>query len=499
MSGYLIGLDLGTSSVKAGLYDQTGHELAVARETISLSVPLPGWAEQDPCEWWQAIQTVLKTLTERFNSREIQGVCLCAQCPGHVLLGNDNRPLGNAIIWRDQRAIEEAAWLDEHVSPEECMDWVGAARLGDPYSSPARFLWLKNHDPRYPQAAFILQPKDFMGFMLTGVVATDPNSSFLLMHPQTHTYHPAFLQLLGLTERQLPPVRKITDLLGSITRSSAQLTGLAEGTPVFVGTIDAYCDTLAGGAFIPGQAVDVSGTSEIVSLGVSRQVEGQGIFFARLEDEIQFLCGPMKVGGYLLTWLANSFYPEMKGKIDYSRLEADANQIPAGANGLVFLPYLQGEKAPLWDSQVRGAFLGVGESHDRRSFARVTYESVGYAVRHVLETCETVSGQKAESLITCGGGARSQFWNTLKANILQKKVYPLKAGASACLGAAMIASIGLGRFPNFVDAWKGMCHFDQEILPDENLAAVYDRSFDIYRRAYPGIRTVFEKNMESLP
>jgi xylulokinase len=495
LSNYLIGLDLGTSSVKAGLYDQSGHEQAVAREAISLSVPVPGRAEQDPGEWWYAIQKVLKNLTERFDPQSIAGIGLSAQCPGHVLLGKDNEPIGKAIIWRDQRAVNESAWLNENVSPDDGLAWVGATRLGDPYSSPARLLWLKNNDPRHSQAAYVLQPKDFMGFMLTGRIATDPNTSFLVVHPQTHTYHPALLQLLGLAEGQLPPVFKYSDLLGRITRQAAQLTGLLEGTPVFVGTIDAYCDTLAGGAFIPGQAVDVSGTSEIVSLGVNEQVEGQGVFFARLDEGMQFLCGPMKVGGYLLSWLANSFYPEMNAQISYTRLEADAKQISAGADGLIFLPYLHGEKAPIWDSQVRGAFLGVSESHDRRSFTRAVYESVGYAVRHVLEVCEAVSGQKTESLITCGSGSGSVFWNTVKANILQKKVYPLQAKASACLGAAMIASTGLEHFPNLVDAWKGMRHFDREIQPESNLADRYDAMYDVYRRAYPGMQTVFEKHV----
>ncbi len=495
MSQTLVGLDVGTSFVKAGLYDPKGHELAVAREALSVTVPAPGWAEQDPREWWRAIQKVLERLTHQFDARRIAGVGLCAQCPGQVLVGRDGEALGNAIIWSDQRAAAEAAWLEENVSAEERRLWLGAAHLDEPHAAPARLLWLKNHDARFGQAASILQPKDFVGLMLTGLAATDLHTAFLLAHPESRSYHPDLLERLGVKAGQLPPVMAITDLLGQVTAEAAQRTGLLAGTPVFVGTIDAYCDTLAGGAFIPGQAVDVSGTSEIVSLGVDRQASGGGVYYTRLEEGAQFLCGPMQTGGSVLSWLAGAFYPEMNRKMSYEFLEQEARQSPAGADGLVFLPYLQGERAPIWDAQVRGAFLGVTASHDRRSFTRAGYESVAFAVRHVLEACESVGGVKAERVVTCGGGARSAFWNALKANILRRDIYPLKTEATGCLGAAMIAAVGMKRFSSLADAWKGMNITGERISPDSNLSDRYDDLYGLYRRAYPGLRTVLERNM----
>ncbi|GAP13983.1 sugar (pentulose and hexulose) kinase [Longilinea arvoryzae] len=485
-----IGLDLGTSFVKAGLYDLMGHELAVAREPLSLNMPAPGWAEQDPREWWLAIQKVLRSLTDRFDARMIRAVCLCAQCPGQVIVGKDQEPLGNAIIWLDQRAADEAAWLDNNVGPQDRLAWIGEAQLGDPHSSPARILWLKNHDPRFERAEYILQPKDFMGFMLTARVATDRNTAYNLAHPVTLAYHPEFLRLLGVREQQLPPVLAATDSLGEVSQSAARTTGLVSGTPVFVGTIDAYCDTLAGGAFIPGQAVDVSGTSEIVSLGVDHKVEGQGVFYTHLAEDAQFICGPMQVGGHLLAWLADSFYPERSEGVPFERMESEASQTAPGADGLVFLPYLQGERAPIWDLQVRGAFLGIKTSHNRKHFSRAVYESVGFAVRHVLEICEDIRGQKVNGVVACGGGARSAFWNKIKADILQKRVLPLETEASACLGATMIAAVGLGFFPNLAKAWAGMSHFGAAVLPDENLADTYNRLYGVYRRAYPGVKTI---------
>ena len=491
MSGHLIGLDLGTSFVKASLYAFEGHELVVEREPLSIIYPAPGWVEQNPLEWWLAIQKVLRLINQQIDPKTVQAVGLCAQCPGHVLLGRDNKPIGNAIIWCDKRAVNEAGWLKEQITPEESSTWVGSNQLGDPYCSPARLLWLKNHHGSFNQVEYFLQPKDYIGFMLTGKMATDIHTSFLLAHPVTSKYHPTFLEILGLQADQLPPVLAPTDLLGGISELAAELTGLSESTPVFVGTIDAYCDTLAGGAFIPGQAVDVSGTSEIVSLGVKNRVEGQGVFSVNLGNNVNFLCGPMQAGGSVLNWLANSLYPEINQKNAFAILESEACQVDAGTDGLIFLPYLQGERAPIWDSQVRGAFLGINESHTRHNFSRAVYEGVGFAIHHVLEICENVSGCKADRMIICGGGARSQFWNTIKANILQKTIYPLRVVNSGCLGAAMISAVGMNVYSNFSDAWKRMSNLGEPILPDPCLANLYDESYGIYRRAYPGLQIVF--------
>jgi xylulokinase len=276
-----------------------------------------------------------------------------------------------------------------------------------------------------------------------------------------------------------------------VGRIAAQGTGLAEGTPVFVGTIDAYCDTLAGGGFLPGQAVDAAGTSEIVSLGTARGQGGEGVFLACLDGEARFVCGPMQVGGSLLAWLAGAFFPEMGAAVDFARLEACAAQAPAGADGLLLLPYLHGERAPIWDPAARGAFLGITSAHDRRHFTRAAYEAVGYAVRHVLEACEEAGGQPAERLVTCGGGSSSRLWNGIKAGILQKPVQPLQAKASTCLGAAMLAAVGAGVYGTLEQAFRGMSRMAGEVRPDASLADGYDRRYGEYRRAYPALKAVF--------
>jgi xylulokinase len=492
VTSLFVGLDLGTSSVKAGLYDQTGQELVVVREPLSIQTPEPGWTEQDPHEWWSGVQKVVRGLVSESGAASVRGVGLSGQCPGHVLVDLTGEPLGPAIIWRDRRAQEEAAWLAQQVSPQEAVSWVGSLSLGDATMTPARLLWLKRHRRAdWKRAAKVLQPKDYLGLLLTGSAVTDRHTAFLLVHPDTSHYHPDFLGLLEISETQLPLVHPPAGMVGSVSRKAALVTGLPEGTPVFVGTIDAYCDTLAGGGFLPGQAVDGAGTSEIISLGTTRDQDGNGVFLACIDASTRFLCGPTQVGGCLLDWLVRSFYLEMGANIDYSRLEGFAAQVPAGADGLLFLPYLHGERAPIWDAAAAGAFLGVTSAHDRRHFTRAVYEGVGYAVRHVLEACEDASGQPAERVITCGGGASSRFWNEVKAGILQKPVQPIQAKASTCLGAAMLAAVGAGYYSNLTQAWRGMSRLAEEIAPDASLAERYEQRYGEYRRAYPALQTVF--------
>ena len=494
-SACIVGIDLGTSNVKAGLYDLEGRELALAGEPLSIFYPRSGYAEQDPPEWWLATQKALRRVLENVAPARVAAVGLCAQCPGHVLATASGEALGRAIIWRDQRAGEEADWLAEKIGPAECREWLGVASaeaIHSPAASPARILWIKNHCPARLQAAtWVLQPKDYLGLLLTGEVASDIHTAYLLAHPLTRQYSPDYLSLLGLAPGQMPPLRSPDMLLGRVTRLAASLTGLTAGTPVYTGTIDAFCDTLAGGGFLPGKAVDVAGTSEIVSLGTPNTHEGGGVYLSNLEKGGNFLCGPMQAGSSLLDWIAALVGAEKDGRPDFTHLEALAGSTPAGADGLLFLPYLHGERAPIWDTQARGAFLGISCAHDQGHFVRAVYEGVALAVRHVLEACEQASGSPAEWVIVCGGGSRSLFWNSLKANVLQRKVFTLQARASACLGAAIYAGLGSGEFMDLRAAWSQMGRIEREVTPDPAAREVYDCRFRQYLQAYPAVKTIF--------
>jgi len=489
------GLDIGTSSVKAGLFDMNGHLLASAAVSIPLYSPFEGWAEQVPQDWWAAACQTLKQVTAEVDLGEVVALGLSGQCPSHVLVDRSGKSLGRSIIWRDQRAQEEACWLAENIPADKARAWAGTDFLGEATMPPARLLWLKTHAAELlKQSAAILQPKDFIGMQLTGVAATDENSAYCLYNTQTGCYEPEYFAALGVPIELMPRVLQPEGVLGKVHREAAQATGLPEGVSVVCGTIDAYCDNLAGGAIIPGHAVDVAGTSEIVSLGVSRAGEGGGVYVAAIGSAGRFLCGPTQAGGDTLRWLSQGFYPELGGRVDFVKLEQEASTVPAGSDGLVFLPYLNGERAPIWDSQIRGGFVGLTLAHNRAHCTRAVYEGIGFAVRHILETCEEVSGIKAELLTVCGGGSGSAFWNQVKADILQRPVAAMEVSQTGCLGAAMLASVGAGAYPDLAAANEKMMRLKAALQPNPGNADSYERAYRRYRALYPVLKPVFQSD-----
>jgi xylulokinase len=494
----LIGLDIGTSSVKAGVYDLSGRERAVYISPIVTRSPQAGWSEQDPNEWWTAVKQVLKQCTNQVAVDELAAIGLSGQCPGHVLVDDAGVATGTAIIWRDQRAHEEAQWINEHITQDQAIQWTGREIIVDATQPPARILWLMKHRSEdWKRKRWLLQPKDFIGLKLTERCATDFHTAYSLTDPTGRGYSKGLLEFLDLDITCLPELLSPEQVLGFMDEGIAREFGLSGKTPVITGTIDAYCDNLAGGVIHPGNAVDVAGTSEIISLATSAAREGKGVFLGKLGDHA-FLCGPTQAGGETLHWMVKTFYSELDGKMDHAAMENEAANAPVGSSRLIFLPYLQGERAPIWDSNARGVFMGLTLAHDRHHVTRAVYEGVGFAVRHVLETCEDVGGAKAGRLMICGGGSRSEFWNQVKADITQKEVVPIQATASACLGAAMLAAAGSGVFGNIEEAYDGMSQQGKCIQPDPSKAGIYDENYGVYRQIYPSLKSLFSRQEKEL-
>ena len=289
----------------------------------------------------------------------------------------------------------------------------------------------------------------------------------------------------------MPPTFSPSDVIGEITPQAVEATGLRIGTKVIIGTIDAYCDNLAGGAIFPGRAVDVAGTSEIISLGIAQSVFAEGVFPARIGNDGIFLCGPTQAGGETLRWLANVFYPEFKKSLSFETMENEAKGSPAGANGLIFLPYLNGERAPIWDAQAIAGFIGLTFNHDRRHLTRAVYEGVAYVIRHILELAEIAANVSTGEITVCGGGSQSDFWNQVKANVLQKTVRTTVVNETGCLGAAILASVGMGYHKSVKDACLAMIQLKPEIHPDEKLSGMYNNLYFHFRDLYPALKTVF--------
>jgi xylulokinase len=488
----LIGLDIGTSSVKAAAYDLDGRELTTASAPARVISPNIGWAEQDPNEWWRAVCLCLSKLMSTGNEFQPLAIGLSGQCPGHVLVGKDGKSMGNAIIWRDARAQEEARWISENITADESLEWTGTSFLGEATMPPARLLWMsKYRSTEWAQAEFHLQPKDFIAFLLTGEAATDLHSAYSLYNIQKGEYDRQYFSRLNTRVEIMPSVFKPTHIVGRVNTNAAALTGVPEGTQVIIGTIDAYCDCLAGGVILPGVAVDVAGTSEIVSLGTMNAAEGDGVFHTTIGGEGHFLIGPTQAGGDTLRWFSQGFFPEISGSQFPAVIEQAARAVQPGADGVVFLPYLSGERAPIWDSGAAACFIGMSLATDRDVLARAVYEGVAFVVKQILDISSRVSGTRIEKLVVCGGGADSAFWNQLKADVTGLTVARTEQRMTGCLGAAMLASIGIGISNEMSTAVKRMMRLSDHYQPDATLHQVYTRAFAKYSMLYPALKPLF--------
>ena len=491
MSRLFVGLDLGTSAVKVGLFDEAGRLLCLVRRGYRPYAPHPGWAEQEPAEWWEATRAALREVLTGADADQIAAVGLSGQTPGHVLIAADGRSLGRAIVWSDRRAVAESAWLAEHITPQQARAWTGYPFITGATQPPARLLWLKNHRPDdWNRCTAIVQPKDFIAQQLTGRIATDVNSAFCLLHPETGHYHADYLALLGVEPEKMPPALSPTDVVGPVTPEAAAFTGLPAGMPVVIGTVDAWCDIVGCGGVEPGCAVDVAGTSEVVALVTDRPVEGDGVFSSPLVEGCHWIGGPMQMGGAALEWLARGFYG---GEPDFGRMEAEASAVAPGAEGLLFLPYLRGERAPVWDNAARGAFVGLTDQHTRAHCARAVYEGVAFAVGDVLERCLTAAGTRPTTLRVSGGGARSAFWNQIKADVTGLPVQQMAVPDAACLGAAILAAVGTGAFDGLSDAAEAMAHPAATFEPQAAHTTIYRALFSLWRGLYPALQPTFSR------
>ena len=491
-SPLLLGIDLGTSALKAGLFGPDGQLTAQARRSYPLHAPRPGWAEENPADWWAALcAAVHEALAQAARpGTQVTAIGLAGQAPGQVLLDARGHALGRALIWQDRRAAGEAAWLASQVTPEQLHAWTGV-REPDPSLAPARLRWLQTHRPEdWARTAMVLSPKDYLAFSLTGEQATDPHSAFGLLGPSTGRYEPGLFDLLQVDRRRLPPLLAPTAIVGHVTSRAAAETGLSAGTPVVLGTVDAWCAIIGSGARA-AEAVDVAGTSEVVALVTARPAAGEGVFQAPLIEELHWVGGPTQSGSSALAWLARGFYPEFAGSADFARLEGDAASVSAGSDGLVFLPYLAGERAPLWDARARGALIGLTLGHTRAHATRAVYEGVALAVRHILSLAEEAAHGPATLLRLVGGGAESAFWNQLKADVTGKPALEPAVAEAGCLGAAILAAIGTGTYPGCQAATRAMVQIRRAYEPDRALSPHYDELFAIYRGLYPALRPWF--------
>lgn len=477
MTPLLVGIDVGTTSVKATLFDAGGTALRTFADPYPMMRPAPGLAEQDPADWTGRVSAALAHLSDGLPDGVVAAVGLTSQVNTHVFVGMDGAPLLPAITWQDGRAGAEASELDALISTEERIGWWGAPLPIDASHPLARALWLKRHHPDlWGRTRWMMAPKDYCLFKLTGEPTADPMTAFGVID-QSLAYVPRLLDLVPGVADRLPPLRSFTQAAGRI-RPGLPLAG----APMVTGAMDAWAGLIGTGVLRNGECMYLSGTSEIVGLVSSVRHPAAGVIAFPTCEGITMHAGPTQAGGASLAWLSN-----LTGRAP-SELSALVATSDPHRPAPLFLPHLQGERAPIWDIGARGAFIGLDGSMGPAELTRAVFEGVASSVRWLLEALEASAGRAATGFSMAGGGAASDPWCQIRADMLGRPIRRLKTLDAGVLGAAILAGVGAGCFPSIDVAASRLIVTDRLFEPDPSQRERMDFLYGEYRALYAALK-----------
>ncbi len=489
---YLLGIDIGTSSAKAALMDLDGRIVGVAAGDYPIDQPQPGWAEQDPDSWWRAAVQAVRAALAQAPAGEVAAIGLSGQMHGTVLLGPDGRPTRPAIIWADRRSGAEV----ERVCRETGLNRLGrfaANRLAVGFTA-ASLLWLLTHEPESLAAGErLLLPKDYLRLALTGEVATDVSdaSATLLYDVARRRWSQELIGEWKLPPWILPPVLESAQVAGQLRPAAAEALGLPVGTPVVAGAADQACQALGSGLLDPGLASCTIGTggqllTPLSAPGYDPQLRLHT--FCHALPGRWYAMGASLAAGLSLRWFREQFCPSAAG---FAELSAEAAEVPAGAEGLLFLPYLVGERTPHFDPAARGAFVGLTLRHGRAHAVRAIMEGVAFALRDSLEIMRQL-GPGPTQIVTAGGGGSTRPWQGILADVFGLPVMSAAGPERTAAGAAMLAGLGVGLYADPAEARRRAVHYEPPLMPDPDDTARYQDLYGVYRGLYPRLKESFE-------
>jgi xylulokinase len=509
----LLGLDLGTGSVKVVLATVTGRIVGQGSAEYPIDRPRPDRAEQDPEAWWRGVTRATHAALDDAAAEPASGadaadrvvaIGLAGQMHGTVLISAAHQPLAPAVIWPDQRSRREAAALTEELGLDEVIRLIGGPIASGFQASTIR--WLRRHQPRLlDQAAVILAPKDALRLRLTGEIATEPSdgSGTGLMNSAVRRWSPELMTAVGVEPDRLPEMQEATTVAGGLRPAAALELGLPAGIPVVVGAADTPAGLLGAGLIRPdaflltistgGQIAVPSATSDADPSGRSHT------FCSALAPEPEttgwYRMAAILSAGLALHWLRDSVFA-LAGPDAYREMLSWAATVPPGSRGLVFLPYLLGERNPHMDPNARGVLLGLTASHGRAELARAVVEGITLGCFDASRTLAD-AGRLPSSIILGGGGGRSVVWQQIVADVFGLPVRHLETGEQAALGACLLAGGGAGAL-DLASAARHWARLGPPVEPDAFRHEIYERVYEIFRAGYPRMREDFER-LRSLP
>jgi len=489
---FWMGIDVGTGGTRALLVDEAGrvaHGFTAAHAEMEMAQPL--WAEQDPNDWWRAAQEAIRGVLAQAGvpGDAVRGVGFSGQMHGVTMLDAGTNVVRPALIWCDQRSQRQVDWVTETAGAENVLRWTANPVLTG-FTLP-KFLWVRDHQPElFARVRHLMLPKDYVRFKLSGEFAADVSdaSGTSLFDVVKRRWSREMCDAVGIDPGILPPVHESSAVCGAISSEAAALTGLRAGTPVVAGAGDQAASAVGNGIVEPGIVSCTLGTSGVVFAHMEKVAydpRGRVHTFCHAVPGKWHVMGVTQGAGLSLQWFRN----QLSAGTSYDDLMSEAEQAPAGSDGLYWLPYLMGERTPHLDARARGGWIGLTARHTRAHLVRALIEGVSYSQKDCLDIVEEL-GVRVASVRASGGGARSPLWRLILADIFAKPVATLDTQEGSAYGAALLAMVGTGRFASVEEACRAAIRETDMIAPSPHLET-YSRGHAVYRSLYPALKEVF--------
>ncbi len=499
---YYLGLDIGTSGTKALLVSEDGQPVASDTQEYPLLTPRPQWAEQNPQDWWDGCVAATRNVLQKagIGGEAVAGIGLSGQMHGSVFLDRNGQVLRPALLWCDQRTQAECDWIAAQVGRDNLVKYISNPVLTG-FTAP-KIVWLRNHEPDvYAQVAQVLLPKDYIRYKLTGAYATEVSdaSGTALFDVVNRRWSDEVLAAADIPRAWMPECAESQEITAHVSAEAAALTGLAAGTPVAGGGGDQAAGAVGSGIVEAGIVSSTVGTSGVVFAYSDAPVVDPGLrvhTFCHAVPGKWHTMGVVLSAGGSLRWLRDTFFqPEGAvgrtiGEDPYSLMAKGAATAPPGSEGLIFLPYLTGERTPYPDADARGVFFGITLRHHRQHFARAVLEGVAFALNDTFEIFGEL-GIPISQVRASGGGAKSPVWRQIHADVTGHEHVTLSVDEGPALGAALLAAVGTGAYSSVADACRAAIQTVARVAPDPAARSVYAKLYPVYRALYPALKDQF--------
>lgn len=487
----LLGIDIGTSACKVAVFDKRGKLQAEASEKYEVYYPNPGWAEQNSEEWYNAVCKALKSIGESFDLSQITAVGVDGQSWSCIPVSKDGKALYNTPIWYDTRSQKQCDMLKETIGFDRiftlCKNPV------EPCYTTPKVLWFKENYPDvYNNTYKFLQCNSYIVYKLTGVFSQDKSQGYghFFYDMEKSCYDYSMAEEMGIDIEKFPEIYDCHAVVGTINEKASLETGLNVGVGVVAGGLDAACGTLGAGVVKAGQTQEQGGQAGGMSICTKSPFADKRLILSNhVVPSLWLLQGGTVAGGAAMEWFAREFGNSFSDKSVFKEIDKEAEKIDAASDGMVFLPYLNGERSPIWDPNAKGLYYNVSLSKTKAHFARATMEGVAYALRHNLETARE-AGADFGTLYSMGGSAKSSVWMQIKADVTGCHMVVPEADNASTLGAIILAGVGTGVFESFEEAVEKIVEIKKEYFPNSENTEKYNKAFKKYIKLYESLKEV---------